>query len=119
MKSIRAGLANMSDAYGFISEGNVELLNAYIAPYKNASMSNHEPKRTRRLLLHKKEIHRIQDQIKLKKYTLVATRLYFVRNKVKCELALAVGKKNYDKRAAAKERDEKREVAQQIKNWRN
>ena len=115
IKSIRAGLCNLSDAYGFVSDGNIELLNSYIAPYKTA-LTQHDPYRTRRLLLHKREIRKIQELVKLKKYILIATRLYFVRNNVKCELALAVGKKKQDKRAAVKERDEKREAAYQLKN---
>ena len=118
IKSICNGQCQLSDAYGFISDGQIELLNAYIAPYANSNNKEYEPKRTRRLLLHRKEINYIQNQIKLKKYILIATRLYKVNDKVKCEIALAVGKKNYDKRASAREKDETREAAAAMKNRR-
>lgn len=118
IKSIRDGAVQLRDAYGIISGGELFLLNCYIAQYPCAAMRNHEPTRTRKLLMHRKEINRLADAVKIKGYSLVATRMYFVRGKVKVEICLAKGKKNYDKRQSEKEKYAEKEVQQELKNRR-
>ena len=108
IKSIRAGSANISDAYARIKNNEVFLTNMYIAKYEEGNRFNHDERRERRLLLHKKEIIKLAYEIETKRYTLIPLRLYFKKNKVKIELALAQGKKLYDKRESLKEKDMKR-----------
>ena len=111
VKSLREGKASLADAYGMIRGGEVFLVGCHIPPYKQASMLNHEPLRMRKLLLHTSEIRRIAAKTAEKGYTLVPTRLYFKKNRVKVELALAKGKKHYDKRQTIATRDAEREMA--------
>ena len=108
IKSIRAGSANISDAYARIKNNEVYLTNMYIAKYEEGNRFNHDERRERKLLLHKKEIIKLDYEINTKRYTLVPLKLYFKKNKVKIELALAQGKKLYDKRESIKEKDMKR-----------
>lgn len=108
IKSIRAGSANISDAYARIKNNEVFLTNMYIAKYEEGNRFNHDERRERKLLLHKKEIIKLDYEINTKRYTLIPLRLYFKKNKVKIELALAQGKKLYDKRESIKEKDMKR-----------
>ena len=108
IKSIRAGSANISDAYARIKNNEVFLTNMYIAKYEEGNRFNHDERRERKLLLHKKEIIKLDYEINTKRYTLIPLRLYFKKNKVKIELALAKGKKLYDKRESIKEKDMKR-----------
>ena len=108
IKSIRAGSANISDAYARIKNNEVFLTNMYIAKYDEGNRFNHDERRERKLLLHKKEIIKLDYEINTKRYTLIPLRLYFKKNKVKIELALAQGKKLYDKRESIKEKDMKR-----------
>lgn len=115
IKSIRLGSANIKDSYAIIRKGEVYLLNVFIAPYKEGNIFNHDEMRTRKLLLHKKEIKRLDDKIKLEGYTLVPLKLYFVRGRAKVLLGLCKGRKNYDKREMIKERDIKRNIAKDIK----
>lgn len=108
IKSIRKGSANISDSYARIKNNEVYLTNMYIAKYEEGNRFNHDERRERKLLLHKKEIIKLGMEVDTKRYTLIPLRLYFKKNKVKIELALAQGKKLYDKRESIKEKDIKR-----------
>jgi SsrA-binding protein len=115
VKSLRAGRANLKDSYAGIKEGEVYLYNCHISPYAEANQFNHEPRRTRKLLLHKGEIKKLVGKTTERGYTLVPLKLYFKGGKAKVQLALARGKKLYDKRRAIKEREDKRELARALK----
>jgi SsrA-binding protein len=116
IKSIRAGQVNLRDSYAAIDDrGEVWLHNAHIAPYDPASRFGHEPRRTRKLLLHKRQIARLQNRAQAKGYTLVPLRVYLRGNRAKVELALARGKRQYDKRAAIAKREDDRRVARAIR----
>src|ERR687885_1238609 len=115
VKSIRAGNVNLRDAYGRPQDGEIWLWNAYIAPFEQGNRWNHEPRRPRRLLLHTREIGRLSGKAKESGFTLVPLRLYDRHGKIKLELALARGKKQYDKRAAISERETRREIERTIK----
>ena len=108
IKSIRKGSANFNDCYGRIRNGEVYLINMYIAKYEEGNQFNHDERRERKLLLHKKEIIKINEAITQKRYTLVPLKLYITRGKAKIEIAICEGKKLYDKRETIKERDIKR-----------
>ena len=116
IKSIRSGLANLKDCYAIIKNGEVYLLNMYISKYDDASIFNHDERRTRKLLLNKKEILKLRDKVEVSGYTLVPVKLYFKGNKAKILLGVAKGKKNYDKRDSLKEKDIKREIDKTLKN---
>jgi SsrA-binding protein len=118
IKSIRDGKCNIKDCYGVVKNGEVFLLNMYIAQYKEGNIFNHEETRSRKLLLHKKEIKKITQAVEVGGYTLVPIKGYFKENKFKILLGICKGKKNFDKRETIKERDIKREVAKNIKNFR-
>lgn len=118
IKSIRGGNCNIKDCYGIVRNGEIFLLNMYVAPYKEGNIFNHEETRSRKLLLHKKEIRKIEKALDVKGYTLVPIKLYFKDNKLKVQLGVCHGKKDYDKRESIKERDIKREVAKNLKNYR-
>lgn len=109
IKSIRKGSVNINDCYGRVKNNEVFLTNMYIAKYDEGNRFNHDERRERKLLLHKKEIIRIDHEITTNRYTLIPLRLYFKKNKVKVELAICQGKKLYDKRESLKEKDLKRE----------
>ena len=111
VKTLRGGKASLQDAYAVIRDGEVFLLGVHIPPYAQASIQNHDPTRMRKLLLHKEEIRRLIGKINEKGLTLVPLRLYFKGNKVKAELALAKGKRAYDKRQSIAEREAKREMS--------
>lgn len=115
VKSCRAGRVNLRDAYAQIKEGELYLYNCHISPYEQANRFNHEPLRPRKLLMHKQEIMRLLGQVREKGFTLVPLRLYFKKGKVKVQLALAKGKKDYDKRADITSRDVKREMARALR----
>ena len=115
VKSIRAGNVNLRDAYARPEGGEIWLWNAHIAPFDQGNRWNHEPRRPRRLLLHTREIGRLTAKAKESGITLVPLRLYDRRGKLKLELALARGKRQYDKRAAIAEREAKREIERTIK----
>lgn len=115
IKSIRSGKANLKDSYGIIKNGEILLLNMYVSPYKEGNIFNHEERRTRKLLMHKKEILKLRDKIMLNGNSLVPLKLYFKNGKAKIELALVKGKKNYDKREALKKRDTLREIKKNMK----
>jgi SsrA-binding protein len=110
VKSLREGKANLGDSYGDIKRSEVFLVDAHISPYPQANRLNHDPLRTRKLLLHKKEIKRLIGKVEQRGYTLIPTKLYFVNGKVKIDLALAKGKKLFDKRETLKKRTMEREM---------
>ena len=110
IKSIRKGSANLKDTYARIKNGEVYIVNMYIAKYDEGNRFNHDERRSRKLLLHKNEILRLQEDIKLEGYTLIPLKAYFKGNKVKISLGVCKGKKTYDKRDSIKERDLSRET---------
>ncbi len=105
VKSIREGKANLKDAYGLLKDGECFLLNAHIGPFSHGNAMNHDSLRTRKLLLHKLEIRKLEAATRQKGFTLIPVRLYFRNGRVKCELALAKGKQEYDKRATERKRE--------------
>ncbi len=110
VKSMRAGRMELKDSYGLVEKGEAFLVGAHIAPYDFAREGGHEPERSRKLLMHRREIDRLAGQIAQKGLTLVPLRVYFKDGKAKVELGLAKGKTSYDKRESLKERDAKREM---------
>ena len=117
IKSIRNGDCNIKDCYGIIKNHEVFLLNMFVGMYKEGNIFNHEESRDRKLLLHKKEIKKLEQYIERKGYTLIPVKLYFKDNRLKVALGVCHGKKEYDKRDAIKERDIKREVAKNLKRY--
>ena len=105
VKSIREGKANLKDAYGLLKDGEAFLLNAHIGPFSHGNAMNHESLRTRKLLLHKKEIEKLESLTRQKGYTLIPVKLYFRNGRVKCEIALAKGKQDWDKRETERKRE--------------
>lgn len=116
IKAIRDGSCNIEDSYGHIKKGELFLLNMFIGEYKQGNIFNHQETRTRKLLMHKNEILKINEKIKLEGYTLIPLRLYFKKNIAKISLGLCKGKKDYDKRESIKERDTLREIKRDFKN---
>ena len=110
IKSIHNSKVNLKDSYAIIKNHEVYLLNTHISLYKEANVFNHEEKRSRKLLLHKHEILKLENKVKLEGLTLIPLKLYFNKNKVKILLGLCKGKKTYDKRETIKERDLKIEA---------
>ena len=115
VKSLRNGKATIGDAYGIIKDGEIWLLNLHIAPYEQGNRFNHEATRTRKLLMHGREIRRLIGAVERQGLTLVATEIYFKNGRAKVRLALGRGKKSHDKRAAMREADDKREMARAVK----
>ena len=111
VKSLRDGKANLADAYAIVNDGEVYLLNLHISPYEQGNQFNHEPTRTRKLLLHRKEIRRMIGAVERQGLTLIALELYFKRGRAKVAIALGKGKKQHDKREDLKKRDAERELA--------
>jgi SsrA-binding protein len=111
VKSLRAGRANLTDAFAQITDGEIWLQNAHIAEYTQGTWTNHSARRKRKLLLHKSEIEKLEDKTKESGLTIIPLSLYFKDGKAKVEIALARGKKSYDKRQALAERDASREIA--------
>ncbi len=116
IKSIRSGQISLSEAYIQIENGDAWLMNAHIAPYDPASRYNHDPKRPRRLLLHRSELRDLWNAVRLKGVTIIPLKVYIKDGLAKLELATARGKKQYDKRAAIAERDERRELERSRKD---
>jgi SsrA-binding protein len=110
IKSIRAGRASLQDGYAAIEDGEVWLINVHIAPYDPASREGHEPRRRRKLLLHRRQIARLTTRVQERGYTLIPLRIYLRNNRAKIELGLARGKRQYDKRAAIAKRDDERRM---------
>jgi len=115
VKSLRAGRANLRDSYAGIEKNEVFLYNMHISPYEMGNRFNHDPLRTRKLLMHRSEIRRLTSRTREKGFTLIPLRIYFKRGKAKVELALARGKKLYDKRAQIAERDARRETERELR----
>lgn len=116
IKSIRLGKANIKDSYAIVRKGEVFLLNMFISHYKEGNIFNHNETRTRKLLMHKSEIRKLDNKIKLEGYTLIPLKVYFVKGRAKILLGLCKGKKNYDKRESIKERDIQRQLSKSYKN---
>ncbi len=115
VKSLRLGLANLTDSYAIVKNNEVFLFNANISPYPYGNIMNHEPLRTRKLLLHAEEIRKLIGKMTQKGYTLIPLKIYFVRGKAKVLIGLARGKKTFDKRETIKEKESKREVERMVK----
>lgn len=111
VKALRAGQASLNDAFGIVRDGEVFLVNLHIAPYSHGGNYNHDPTRTRKLLLHRREIRRLIGSVERKGLTLVPTELYFRGGRAKVRLALGRGKQAHDKRADLRKRDAEREIA--------
>lgn len=111
VKSARQGRVNLKDAYARVEQGEVFLHSAHIGPYAQANRDNHEPRRTRKLLLHAREIRKLGRETVTTGLTLVATRMYLKNGRIKVELALARGKKLHDKREASRRREMDKEIA--------
>ena len=114
VKSLRAGRATLKDAYAEVRDGEMFLLHAHINQYEQANRFNHEPERPRKLLLHRREIHRLAGKTQERGLTLIPTRMYFSLGKAKVELGLGKGKRQYDKRQDMKRRDAQREIARAL-----
>lgn len=115
IKSLRNGKCNIKDSYAIIKNYEIYLLNAHIASYDKGNIFNHEETRTRKLLLHKKEILKLNNKINLEGYTLIPLKIYFVKGRAKVLIGLCKGKKTYDKKEALKEKDIMRENAKNTK----
>jgi len=116
VKSVRAGRANLKDSYARVDGGELFLYNMHISPYEPGNRFNHEPLRVRKLLMHRREINRLTGYVQEKGYTLVPLSIYFSGGKVKVELALARGKKDFDKRRSIAEKDARREMERAFKD---
>ena len=115
IKSIRQGKANIKDSYAIIRNNEIFLINTHISLYDEGNRFNHVETRTRKLLLHKKEIYKLRDKLEIEGYTLIPLKIYFVKGRAKVLIGVAKGKKNYNKKESIKERDIKREMARDIK----
>ena len=110
IKSIREGKVNIKDSYAIIRNEEIFLLNTHISHYDNGNIFNHDEDRTRKLLMHKSEIKKLNNKVTLEGYTLIPLKIYFVRGRAKVLIGLCKGKKNYDKRETIKKRDTEREM---------
>jgi SsrA-binding protein len=115
VKSLREGKASIKESFAMVRDDEVFLVNSFIPPYEKANRFNHEPTRERKLLLHKSEINRLLGKTRIRGYTLVPVKMYFSKGRAKVELALAKGKKSYDRREDIKRRDAEREVEKALK----
>ncbi len=118
VKSLRAGSANLKESYVIIKDEEAFLLNCHISPYSHGNLQNHEPLRTRKLLLHKKELSKLWGNISQKGFTLVPLKIYFKSGKVKIAIGLAKGKRQYEKRATIKEKEANREIERHMKSYK-
>ena len=118
IKSIRAGKVNLKDCYAYLKNGEVFVCGMHISPYEHGNIFNRDPVRPRRLLMHKREINRLQALAQQDGYALVPLSVYFKNARVKVEVGLCKGKKNYDKRDAAAQRDAKRTIDRAMKSYR-
>lgn len=114
MKAIRAGQVNLRDSYALVREGELWLINAHISTYQQASYQNHEPRRDRKLLMHRREINRLTGKLQEKGLTLVPLALYLKNSRAKVELGLGRGKKLYDKRQTLRERSDQRQITRAL-----
>lgn len=115
IKSVRAGQISLAEAYVQIDGSEAWLMDSHIAPYEHSGIFNHEPRRPRKLLLHRTEIHRLWNDVRKKGITIIPTRVYLKKGLAKVEIAVARGKKLYDKRQAIAKRDTEREVERQMR----
>lgn len=115
IKSIRAGKCNIKDSYAILKNNEIYLLNAHISQYDKGNIFNHEETRTRKLLLHKNEILKLNNKVNIEGYTLIPLKIYFVRGRAKVLLGVCKGKKTYDKKQALKEHDLDREIMKNTK----
>ena len=118
VKSLREGKAQLKDSYVTVKDGEAFLFGAHISPYTHGNIQNHDPERTRKLLLHRRELDKLKGQTTEKGLTVVPLRLYFKGSKVKAEIAVVRGKKQYDKRESERKREADRETASAIKTAR-
>lgn len=116
VKSLRDGKANLKDSYVLVKDSEAFLFNCHISPYSHGNIMNHDPVRTRKLLLHRKEIERLRGKIQQKGYTLLPLKIYFKASHAKVEIGLARGKKLYEKRETIKEREAKRTIERAMKS---
>jgi SsrA-binding protein len=110
MKSLRAGQVNLRDSYAAVREGELWLLNVHISPYQQASYQNHDPRRDRKLLMHRREINRLAGKLQEKGLTLIPLQIYLKNGRAKIQLGLGRGKKVYDKRQTLRQRDDQRQM---------
>ncbi|MDY7042238.1 MAG: SsrA-binding protein SmpB [Chloroflexota bacterium] len=115
IKSVRAGRVNLRDSYAAVRGGELWLINSHIALYDPASQQNHEPRRSRKLLMHRHQINRLEGQVRERGYTLIPLRMYLRDGRAKVELALARGKRKYDKRRTIAEREAGRQIERALK----
>ncbi len=115
IKSVRAGRVSIRDSYAIVRDGELWLINSHIALYDPASRQNHEPRRNRKLLMHRRQIDRLAGQVRERGYTLIPLRMYLRGGRAKVELALARGKRKYDKRQALAEREASRQIERALK----
>jgi len=118
VKSLREGRANLKESYVIIKEGEAYLFNCHISPYSHGNLQNHDPLRTRKLLLHKKELSKLWGGISQKGFTLVPLKIYFKGGKAKVEIGLAKGKREYEKRDSIKAKEAKREIERHMKSYK-
>ncbi len=118
VKSLRGGRANLKDSYVIIKNGEAFLLNCHISPYSHGNIQNHDPIRTRKLLLHRKEIDKLWGNISQKGLTVVPLKLYFKQGKAKVEIGLAKGKRQYEKRETVKKKEANREIERHMKSYK-
>lgn len=117
IKSIRNGKANLKDSYAIIKKGEIFLLNMHISHYDQGNIFNHDETRTRKLLMHKKEILKLSNQTQMMGYTLIPLKLYFKKNHVKILIGMAKGRKTYDKREVLKKKDMERQIQKDYKGY--
>lgn len=117
VKSIRLGNVNLKDSFCLVKDGEISVLGMHISPYEKGNIFNKDPRRTRRLLMHKREINRLQAYVQRDGYALVPLSVYFKNARVKVEVGLCKGKKNYDKRDAMARRDAKRDMDRAVKSY--
>lgn len=116
VKSLREGKANLKDSYVLTKEGEAFLLNCHISPYSHGNILNHDPLRTRKLLMHREEIDKLGGKAATKGYTLIPLKIYFKDSFAKVEIGVAKGKRLFEKRETIKEREARREIARAIRN---
>ncbi|MDZ4383639.1 MAG: SsrA-binding protein SmpB, partial [Thermodesulfovibrionia bacterium] len=115
VKSLREGKANLKDSYALIKGNEIFLLNCHISPYSHGNIQNHDPLRTRKLLLHRKEINKLWGKLTQKGLTLIPLKIYFKKGKAKVEIGLCKGKKQYEKREVLKEKEARREIERHLR----
>jgi SsrA-binding protein len=116
VKSLREGKGNLKDSYVLAKDGEFFLINCHLSPYSHGNITNHEPLRTRKLLLHKKEMERLRGQVAQKGYSLIPLKIYFKGSFAKVEIGLAKGKKQYEKRDAIRKKEADREIERAMKS---